>query len=451
MNVPCRSCGLLLGCAVSFAALSACSDPITGGQTGDGSEVLGPSAPTPNLDIQISQAADCKGVARRLDALDSDTPLGFTAADILAFAEGSFATDIGWLPASDAAGFGFAPETTNGLSLSVAAGDDAFIVEPEEVDGGVPEGCAPYLVVPVTVSVESEGGALNETFDTELLASTLELATFAHSVPAATLEGSLELVDAPPGVALASVVIAGTVSELGTLGRVSVTTTGADDEILNSDGEATAVETLAARWPAAVCAGTELGYNEPGIVVASDQTVGQLDLAEALAQLRGRSPIALRWQADDGSEISASTLSAEFELGNEACALESGGRFALAAPVQVHLASADGKLEADVGGRFDAQPGLDGALGWTSVSVNFEASAAEFAEQVRLNGVNVDGYDRISFWLNLSLETTSDQLSGSLSISGQESTACVAAPEPEALVSCPVPVLGAGIGPIYKP
>src|SRR5690606_28060594 len=98
----------------------------------------------------------------------------------------------------------------------------ARLLEPAESDGGVNPSCDPLLAIGVTIDFATEGGALRESFETELRATSRDIALFSTVIPARDLEGRLELRAAPATVSLDSVLLDGFLSTLGTAGTVQV-------------------------------------------------------------------------------------------------------------------------------------------------------------------------------------------------------------------------------------
>jgi hypothetical protein len=122
----------------AFASAPGCA----GGQTG--SEDVAGQCPEQRTPLALSEAS----------------PLGFSAADVLSFAEGEHVTTIEWQPLD----IPYGPESGKGeLTLSVENLGHA-----RYVDRGENACCFPAVQVDVRVTLRTSGGALGESFVTVL-------------------------------------------------------------------------------------------------------------------------------------------------------------------------------------------------------------------------------------------------------------------------------------------
>jgi hypothetical protein len=142
----------------SLLLLTACASAsgCAGGQTGQ-EDVTGP----------------CNEERTPLD-LGEVSPLGFSAADVLSFAEGENVTTIEWQPID----IPYGPESgTQQLTLSVAS-----LGRARYVDRGESPCCFAAVQVDVRVTLETSGGALSESFVTVLEARSADAASLQTDI-----------------------------------------------------------------------------------------------------------------------------------------------------------------------------------------------------------------------------------------------------------------------------
>jgi hypothetical protein len=112
--------------------------------------------------------ANCKETARKL-GLNEASPLGFSADEVLGFAEGAHVTSFDWQPSPDVP---YGPESgVSELTLAVTSlGVQRFVTR--ELDGtSMSEElgcCSDSLQLNVRIDLRTSSGALDETFDTVL-------------------------------------------------------------------------------------------------------------------------------------------------------------------------------------------------------------------------------------------------------------------------------------------
>lgn len=130
-----------------FASASGCA----GGQTG--SETVPGRCSEQRTPLELAEAS----------------PLGFSAADVLSFAEGEHVTTIEWHPID----LPYGPESgTKQLTLSIESLGGA-----RYVDRGESSCCFAAVQVDVRVTLETSGGALGESFVTVLEARSADAAS----------------------------------------------------------------------------------------------------------------------------------------------------------------------------------------------------------------------------------------------------------------------------------
>lgn len=407
------------GAAGFLLIVTACSSPITGGQTGDGSGVL--PEPEPDQIIDATLAAPCEYEREPIPDGDAGS-VGVSANEVLDFAVDTFETDITW-PEDPNATVEYGPETSGGVQIAIRRGEGSAELLVPSADAGADFGCPPTLAVPVDVTVESEGGALRESFRTELRSISPELATFAVRIRADDLGGDLELERGPEDHELRSVVISGFVSPHGTAGTLTMQSgSGPDDEL-----------PLDAHWPSESCATTP--YRQQELPIADDARVEGRDFERLRAATRALSPIPLRWSDGTESELTLTPLA-----GGRVCLADLGGAPRLRASVELELLSADGRLQGTLPGTL-TDTALPGEPLWLSVAAELELEPAEFASRIELDGFRPEDFERVqaNLWLD-----AGNGLSGGISIVGID--ACDGATS-DPVQSCDYsPVLDAGLG-----
>jgi hypothetical protein len=118
-------------------------------------------------------------------AADDASRLGFSPSQVLALAEGERTADFEWLPSPQ---FPYGPESgPSSAALGITGLGDAKLAE---VVTPWPC-CADELKVRVRVSLTTAGGALDESFDAELVARRAESASLTFLLDAERLGGSL--------------------------------------------------------------------------------------------------------------------------------------------------------------------------------------------------------------------------------------------------------------------
>lgn len=150
------------------AALGGCAGAQAGGQTGEETD--------DGCVFSLSELAR-----------QERSPLGFSAEQVLEFAEGEQQATFSWLSASD---FRYGPESGEGqVTLRTTAAGSAQFARVAATHSAAH--CDDHLSVPVHVALTTAGGALDESFTAKLLATTSDQATLAKAVPASELGGLL--------------------------------------------------------------------------------------------------------------------------------------------------------------------------------------------------------------------------------------------------------------------
>lgn len=276
--------------------------PTTGGQTGDLGGAHDGEQASPNVTTDTAVRCETDDVA--LTDLDADTELGFSPNDVLAFADQEFEVSVAWGDPEDTSSVvSIAPEsgvTDLTLRIQFAAGEVLFstptmrTAEPppsgDSSDASAPtpavgtstparstttmpapadlltEGdttstdgagglapadtaasaCQDHVAFEVTVSAVSAGGALDETFDATLIATSGDAAAFSVSIDPAELNGTLMLT--PTDGEVLELVLSAEVTPTGVTGTLTAgieTVSGS-----GTDAVASYQQVVIASWPA---------------------------------------------------------------------------------------------------------------------------------------------------------------------------------------------------------
>jgi hypothetical protein len=152
---------------VAPAVLGGCGGVQAGGQTGEETDGRCSFTTTPLSPSETS-------------------PLGFSAEQALALAEGERTATFGWLETS---GVAYGPESGTGrITLRTANAGPAKLAQ---VNTTKSVGhCEDHVRIPVTVALATAGGAFDESFTTHLVATSADRAAVTESVPSAELGGA---------------------------------------------------------------------------------------------------------------------------------------------------------------------------------------------------------------------------------------------------------------------
>lgn len=132
-----------------------------------------------------------------MSELESDeaSPLGFSAAEVRAFAEGERRASFHWRESS---GISYGPESGDGqatVQLSVSGPARFARVD----DARSQQHCEDHVRLPVTVALSTAGGALDESFPANLIATSADEALLDAIVPAPELGGAFAFTAASLG------------------------------------------------------------------------------------------------------------------------------------------------------------------------------------------------------------------------------------------------------------
>lgn len=402
--------------AASALALAACAGTSTGN----------PQTDTPNEnDPTGGFGANCDLDETALEA-DEVSPLGFSGADILAFAEGTHTSQVTWTTEGIThAGSG---QTTD-LTVVIAAkdGGEVRFVEatekpPEEGDTGnllaeIDQGdvCPDFLAIDVTVTLTTADGLFDETFDAELIALTKYGASIRGDLDPASLGGSFELSSE------------GTLTHLWVNMNVSSWAFGGTFGAGVDLGEV-AMGGQMGQW------GDANPCDYEGVPVPHDEAVEGFSATDVVEALTNATPGALSWSdAGETSPLSHTiTLDADARVCAVTHAISGEPAGTLIFDVHLGLISEDGRLEGSFVVEVIASP-EGGALGGIrfvrQAYLADGVSAADFEAVFGISGVDLSGYDGGT--VQLGGEVTDGALHGELKVLGLTQPDCSAPSESE--------------------
>ena len=387
---PCDA--FALACALALAACNGGSNGTSTGNPndgsdktptlpgGDGRDVLPGDAPGPTTG---DAASFCKGEPTVLESSSTRIDYGFSADDVLAFAGGAHDEAIVWHD-NDIATLG--PEKgEHRVAITVAydGGEIRWMTPKTAQDGGDlggPEpaiapapgptvdlpavgGCMPWLEIDVRVTVKSDGGALDESFDATLRSRNELLASLWAAPDPDELGGAF----APeqilqPGYELVQLDLELNFTPFGVSGRFN----GVFQVQRGDSVGAAAGANPFAEIGRAGCSGYASGF-----AVEIDDMVEGASGADMLALVKGAHDLAVTWS--DGTSTTATLSFAPTQDG--ACVLLDNkiyGGASLNIDGQLALTTADGRVAA----RWRVGHGRSGSAGGLSQGPDRRAGAA---------------------------------------------------------------------------
>jgi hypothetical protein len=452
-------------CALLLAlALSACNGGSTGTSTGNPNDGSGNAPTLPGGDRDILPGDNpqpgigedtagffCKGEATVLDSTSAVTELGFSAADVLAFAAGTHEEPIRWHD-NDIATLG--PEKGEHVVTITLGHDDGEIrwMTPATAPGGNlggPEpaiapadgpavdlpaigGCRPWLEIDVQVTIKSDGGALDESFDATLRTRNKLLASLYANPDPDELGGTFapeEILQ--PGFELVQLSLDVNFTPFGVNGIFNGVFQVQRGDSVGGAAGANPFAEIGRRG----CSGYAYGF-----AVALDDVVEGASGQDMLQLVKSAHDLAVSWS--DGTSTTATLSFAPTQDG--ACvlvddALGDGARMNVDG--QLALVTADGRVAANWNASARAELGQeDGAR-----SVQLEVFVKDLTDEPGLPGVDVSEYDGANFNFMMSIDADeaggdASSVMGELKVIGFQFADCVTdpgAPTPETPADMP--------------
>lgn len=233
--------------------------------------------------------------------LDEVTEAGFSAEDVLAYAEGEHHESIRWLKPEE---LRIGPESGDGeVTIAIErASERAKDFRPTTDEIGLGARCQPWILVDVIVTIQSEGGALNERFTATLFAPDRRAAYVRATTPEGELAGALSATHEATNAFGSSYELRMTLSEHGATGSLYSRWSRQYMDVSWDDSFEIA------HWGLAHC--TDGAYAVP--LDERIELQGPTDRAsanEGVAWLNDFGPLSIEW-ADDGTTRATFTFAA---------------------------------------------------------------------------------------------------------------------------------------------
>lgn len=348
----CTDFGFLVATAASVALAACAETPIV------------PDAPMVPLAI-----APCTPVVERLEHLDQPSALGFSAVELLARVAGESSSPLAWLPPEPSSDYTLAYGPENGrssLRLQVVPAEGEVLYRHELRADDAPDDveCAQdVLEVPVTVSLQSSAGALDETFPAQLQASAAYRAQLTHRFLRSSGAFNTDLRSLEPERAFSAgpLLLQATLWEGGSQGSLSTEILGSFTDRASPATRAAfpapvpvAEPMVLAQWPSAEPCGAASMTRLP-----SDAKVLGFSVSDVLSALAASGSRELTWSTGDVTAL-------ELDFVPPASELCQSVDDALAFATNLRVRTADGKLSTELPVQISAA-GEGGALGEISV------------------------------------------------------------------------------------
>ncbi len=409
--------GLRTTTAVLMGLASACAGTSTGN----------PFDP-PGPDGEEVGSNRCDSKAEPLAGLDAESPLGFSAAEMLALTTGHGQVPIAWSPSTS--GLSFGPESGTGtLAIEVSARNDTprFVDQSprassdgrETLADEVEVQCPDLVELDVRVRFQTSGGAFDEQFDAVLRATSASVARIYTQLEAAELQGSFEASLNQPAMAeLDDVLLDLGFSSFGAGGSLG---------LAFSNSEVATATPAIARWPA------DLACRESRFGTALDRRVGEVSVAAGIEAFNAAS---LQLTA---AGAAATPLELRFTpTATSACVvdLEEAGGPALEVDGTLSIRTGDDRIAGEWPVGLRVETGEGGALGAVRVAFDLRGSiiaslvdAARFESTYGVHGLDVSGYGQAGIVLTLAVGPGA-AASGEIVVNGATMPDCAAPPPP---------------------
>ncbi len=368
----------------------------------------------------------CVDTPTVIESVDELSDLGFSAAEVLALAEGEHTSPIFWNTTYNDGGIDLeiGPESGEvAMTITVAhdGGEIRYVKsEPDEGDGSdiAPASCADRLEIDVTAMVTTAGGALAESIEVTLRSDTDLYTQFSAKLDLGALDGSFSVVDKNAVAEVGPATLDVTFSDYGISGGLS------GQLEMEGDGWVGVGFVQYATFPSAE---PRCEFGE--IPIPFDGVFGVLSASDALDLVNRDWIFELRWDGGEGVPLELSAV----HDGAEVCAAVNGDygtAGSLRVGATVDLATEDGTVAASIPVVLTAEPGEDGELAQVHIA-NYApygslVPVAEFPTAFGEFGVDVSGYDLAGVDFNGAFAPFDDPGSadGSLTILGGTDPDC---------------------------
>lgn len=369
----------------------------------------------------------CEADERVLDGTSADTTLGFSAADILAFAAGSHEEAIRWHDSFIAT---LGPEKGEHRVTVTLSHDDGEVrlmtpktdagngtgIEPA-IDIGTPNGgCQPWLEIDVKVTIKTDGGALDESFDATLRSRNALFATLFTAPDPDHLGGAFapeEILE--PGFKLVQLDLS--------IGFTPFGVSGSFDGVFEMRTDDSVGAAAGGGAPFADFGRTGCKYNS--FAVGWDDMVEGASAQDVLDLVESAHDLAVDWSDD-----TSSTATLAFTPANDgACVLLDDMSFGDATFVvdgQLVLTSADGRVMATWKASARGELGDSGEIDQVQLLLDNNGPQNTDLSQ-SIPGADLSGYDSSGF--DFMLTISGQDAMGELSVTGYKFADCASEPQ----------------------
>jgi hypothetical protein len=392
---------------------------------GEGTSTGNPNAGDGTGEVANGGGANCKIDSAQEIALDAQTSLGFKASDVLSFVEGEHQEKLTWYPQS---GFEYGPESgEHTVTIEIARKGAPRLTKYKRASSGeenialaFPDGaCSDAIEIDVEVHVKSDGGALDETFESTIAARNASEVSVFHSFKDEEPNGSFTVTNVSlPNAHVVQLSLGLALNRYGTRGSFN----GIIEQRQNG-----AVSAGASRDPIASWGPRDCGYHgSPVPRSAQVQGFSGDDVLTLLNRAQSGSV------AFDGAQPSSATLAFSAE-GDHACAVLDdgyatfGGKGSLYVRAELRIKSSDGRIDATWPVGITAKAGASGELAEAQVAFDDEIQqvmgSGDFAARYGISGLDVSAFDSAIALLDLKA-SAQQPLSGDLTVNGFKKPNC---------------------------
>jgi hypothetical protein len=444
-----------------LALLAACTGTRTGNPFGDNGKRTG--GENGGGTLGNAGGSQCQAEPEALASLDVVTPLGISAAQVLAFAQGEHESSIRWQPLEVAT---FAPESgEHAVTVRVTPEDSKarFVKYSERPNTGgsggptielAPQSCEGLDAVEIDVKVDimSDGGAIDEHLAGTLRASSALWATLHLDLKAAELGGDFHVVSSKPaGFTLAQLAIDLGFSPLGLRGSVS----GVLQMV--AAGSSTSTASAAAAGGAFATIGSDASCDDAGLPIEAAHKLQAFSAQDAIDAVNAVQSMTGTWHDGSTGRFDVRftrddrSICAILEQ-QPAYAVDSTPAGTLRARGRLHVVSTDGRLDADWPIVLDARPDVNGLLQDVSMSLDRAeldmVGPATLQATYGIRGLDGSGYDavQVSLALHVMPADPASSATGELTVTGLKLADCAKQPPPAPMQAPPGTAAGGSAG-----
>jgi hypothetical protein len=422
---------------LSLCALGACFGTSTGNPVGDvDDQAPGQGEPgtgeagtggAGGLATGNGGSGNCHVVSATEIAPDADTGLSFKASDVLAFVEGTRTEKLTWNPQEL---FEYGPESgQHTLTLEITrkgaprfthyAPDAGPFGEIALVGDGVGGGgvCSDAIEIDVQVHMKSDQGALDETFESTIVARNDKAVSIYRRLEDDEINGSFTVTNVSlPNARLIQLTVSIQLTEYGTQGTFTGTL---EQRFEDAAGGGFGANAPLARWGLGDCL-----YR--GAAVPMSAKAGPFSGDDLLALLNRGANATVTF---DGSAPSSATLTF-MPASERACVVLEGNGATMGGVGTVYIQtalriqSADGRIDGTWPLEVTALPDASGQIDQAQISFDNDRQAwgSGFA-QYGIQGFDTSGFDNVSAQLKM-IASAQRALRGDLTITGYKNAPC---------------------------